>query len=138
MLKKKNFKIRKKSANFETPYKNPEKYGLFSKFRTSAEKSVILAILSTAQNVQRERKVRICANIIHFQPGSTVYSSCNPLPCILCSPIPVILKPTIAQYITVHRFQPRVGVRRDRTKTDPAPPQNAVAILLNVFHKWSR
>ncbi len=43
--KKKNCKIRKKSENFETPYKNLEKYGSFSKFRTSTEKSVMLAIL---------------------------------------------------------------------------------------------
>ncbi len=47
MLKKKlkNCKIRKKSENFETPYKNLKKYGSFSKFRTSTEKSVMLATL---------------------------------------------------------------------------------------------
>ncbi len=44
--KSKNCKIRKKSENFETPYKNLEKYGSFSKFRTSMEKSVMLATLS--------------------------------------------------------------------------------------------
>ncbi len=43
--KSKNCKIRKKTENFETPYKNLEKYGLFSKFRTSTEKSVMLATL---------------------------------------------------------------------------------------------
>ncbi len=37
----------KKSENFETPYKNQEKYGSFSKFRTSMEKSVMLATLVT-------------------------------------------------------------------------------------------
>ncbi len=34
-----------KSENFETLYKNLEKYGSFSEFRTSTEKSVILATL---------------------------------------------------------------------------------------------
>ncbi len=43
--KSKNCKIRKKSKNFETPCKNLEKYGSFFKFRTSTEKSVILATL---------------------------------------------------------------------------------------------
>ncbi len=48
MLEKKNQKIAKfvkKSENFEPPYKNLEKYGSFSKFRTSTEKSVMLATL---------------------------------------------------------------------------------------------
>ncbi len=47
MFKKnqKNCKIRKKSENFKTPYKNLEKYGSFSKFRTCTEKSVMLATL---------------------------------------------------------------------------------------------
>ncbi len=43
--KSKNFNIRKKSENFETTYKNLEKYGSFSEFRTSTEKSVMLATL---------------------------------------------------------------------------------------------
>ncbi len=41
----KNCKIRKKSENFETPYKSLEKYWSFSKFRTSTEKFVMLATL---------------------------------------------------------------------------------------------
>ncbi len=46
MLKKiKIFKICKKSENTETPYKNLEKYGSFSEFRTSTEKYVMLATL---------------------------------------------------------------------------------------------
>ncbi len=40
LKKSKNCKIRKKSKNFETPYKNLEKYGSFSKFHTSTKKSV--------------------------------------------------------------------------------------------------
>ncbi len=43
--KLKNCKIRKKFENFETPYKNLEKYGSFSEFCTSTEKSVMLATL---------------------------------------------------------------------------------------------
>ncbi len=41
----KNCKIRKKSENIKTPYKNLEKYGSFSEFHTSTEKSVMLATL---------------------------------------------------------------------------------------------
>ncbi len=43
--KSKNCKIRKKIENFTTPYKNLKKYGSFSEFRTSTEKSVMLATL---------------------------------------------------------------------------------------------
>ncbi len=43
--KSKNCKICKKSENFKTPYKNLEKYGSFSEFRTSTGKSVMLATL---------------------------------------------------------------------------------------------
>ncbi len=43
----KNQKIAK-SVNFETPYKNLEKYGSFSELRTSTEKSVMLATLCSA------------------------------------------------------------------------------------------
>ncbi len=42
----KNCKIRKKSENFETPYKNQEKYESFSKFCTSKKKSVMLTTLA--------------------------------------------------------------------------------------------
>ncbi len=42
-----NCKIHKKSKNSEIPYKNLEKYGSIFKFRTSTEKSVILATLCT-------------------------------------------------------------------------------------------
>ncbi len=47
MLKKilKNCKVHKKSENFGTPYENLEKYGSFSKFRTSTEMSAMLATL---------------------------------------------------------------------------------------------
>ncbi len=46
MVKKsKNCKICKKSENFKTPYKNLEKYGSFSEFRTSMEKSVLLGTM---------------------------------------------------------------------------------------------
>ncbi len=41
--KSKNCKIRKKSENFKTLYKNLEKYGSFCEFRTSTEKSAVLA-----------------------------------------------------------------------------------------------
>ncbi len=44
--KSKNCKIRKKYKNFEISYKNLEKYGSFSEFRTFTEKSVMLATLS--------------------------------------------------------------------------------------------
>ncbi len=44
--KSKNCEIRKKSENVKTPYKNLEKYGSFSEFRTSTEKSVMLATLT--------------------------------------------------------------------------------------------
>ncbi len=54
MLKiSKNCKIRKKSENFETPYKNLEKYGSFSEFRTSMEKSVVLATLVRSDYVKK-------------------------------------------------------------------------------------
>ncbi len=43
--KNENGKICKKSVNFKTPYKNLEKYGSFLEFRTSMEKSVMLATL---------------------------------------------------------------------------------------------
>ncbi len=43
--KLKNCKIHKKIQKFRNPYKNLEKYGSFSKFRTSTEKSVMLATL---------------------------------------------------------------------------------------------
>ncbi len=42
----KNCKIHKKSENSKTLYKNLEKYGSFFEFRTSTEKSVMLATLS--------------------------------------------------------------------------------------------
>ncbi len=45
--KLKNSKIRKKLENFKTPFKNLEKYGLFSEFRTSTEKSVMLTTLKS-------------------------------------------------------------------------------------------
>ncbi len=45
LKKSKNCKIRKKSENFKTLYKNLEKYGSFSEFRTSTEKSVMFATL---------------------------------------------------------------------------------------------
>ncbi len=41
--------MRKKSENFETPNKNLEKYGSFSEFRTSTEKSAVLATLLCCQ-----------------------------------------------------------------------------------------
>ncbi len=43
--KSKNCKICKKSENVKTLYKNQEKYGSFSEFCTSMEKSVMLATL---------------------------------------------------------------------------------------------
>ncbi len=48
--KSENCKIHKKSENCETPYKNLEKYGSFSEFRTSTEKSVMLATLAGITN----------------------------------------------------------------------------------------
>ncbi len=39
----KNCKIHEKFENVKIPYKNLEKYGSFSEFRTSTEKSVMLA-----------------------------------------------------------------------------------------------
>ncbi len=51
--KSKNCKMRKKFENFKTPYKNLEKYGSFSEFRTSMEKSVMLATLLLAFRMYR-------------------------------------------------------------------------------------
>ncbi len=49
--KSENFNIRKKSENFETPYKNLEKYRSFSKFRISMEKFVMLATLLVSMSL---------------------------------------------------------------------------------------
>ncbi len=46
----KNCKICKKSENFKTLYKNLEKYGSFSEFRTSVGKSVMLATLEISND----------------------------------------------------------------------------------------
>ncbi len=63
--KSKNCNIRKKSENVKTPYKNLEKYGSFSEFRTSTEKSVMLATL-----------YQLISNFTNHEP-SVMFENCE-------------------------------------------------------------
>ncbi len=54
----KNYKIRKKSKNFKTLYKNLEKYGSFSEFCTSKEKSVMLVTMIRIDYTTHKRNFR--------------------------------------------------------------------------------
>ncbi len=71
MLKKKskNCRIRKKSENFKTSCKNLKKCGLFSEFRTSMEKSVMLATL-LRNLLEKNFPLKICFSF--FQSSRTL------------------------------------------------------------------
>ncbi len=96
--KSKNCKIRKKSENFETPYKNLEKYGSFSEFRTSTEKSVMLATLAALVLTVVAVDGRP-AHWVIFDACLTMLELCKPS--LYCA----MIYSKLSTFLTRHEFQ---------------------------------